>query len=193
MIRTIVVIGAAALLGLGVVAGWFGSQELRETETETVVETTTETATDTTTSTPDAGLPAAVEEKRAALLDAAESGNYEALRPLLPTSGGFEYTFGGPVEGGPIAYWQQLERDTNERPLETLAAILQMPYVLTRGTYVWPWAYTVESADDLSEHERALLTPLGPPSRLFVEGTGYLGWRTGIAPDGTWVFFIAGD
>ncbi len=22
---------------------------------------------------------------------------------------------------------------------------------------------------------------------------GYLGWRTGIAPDGTWVFFVAGD
>jgi len=23
--------------------------------------------------------------------------------------------------------------------------------------------------------------------------TGYLGWRTGIAADGTWTFFIAGD
>jgi hypothetical protein len=68
-----------------------------------------------------------------------------------------------------------------------------MPPVLTRGIYVWPWAYTVESADDLSEHERELLAPLGPTSRLFVPETGYLGWRAGIAPDGTWVFFVAGD
>jgi hypothetical protein len=137
------------------------------------------------------GLPAAVEETRAALLEAAESGDYEALRPLLPDE--FEYTFGGPVEGGPIAYWQDVERTTGQRPLETLAAILKMPYVLSRGYYVWPWAYTLESADALSPHEVELLAPLGPPSAFFPEGSGYLGWRAGIAADGTWAFFVAGD
>jgi hypothetical protein len=187
MIRALVIVGAVGLLGLGVAAGWFGSQELEEAET------VTETTTDTVTTEPGSALPAAVEETRAALLEAAETGSYEALRPLIPESGGFTYTFGGPVEGGPIAYWQQLERQTSERPLETLEAVLEMPYVLTRGLYVWPWAYTVESASDLSEHERELLAPLGPTSRLFVEGTGYLGWRAGITPDGTWVFFVAGD
>lgn len=187
MMRTLLIVGAAGLLGLGIAAGWFGSQELEGAET------ITETATETVTAESGSGLPAAVEATRAELLEAAESGNYEALRPLLPGSGGFTYTFGGEVEGGPIAYWQQLERDTNEQPLETLEAVLRMPPVLTRGIYVWPWAYTVESADDLSEHERELLAPLGPTSRLFVEGTGYLYWRAGIAPDGTWVFFVAGD
>lgn len=137
------------------------------------------------------GLPAAVEETRAALLEAAESGDYEALRPLLPDE--FEYTFGGPVEGGPIAYWQELERTTEQRPLETLATILELPYVLTRGYYVWPWAYALRSADELSPHERELLAPLGPVSSLFPEGIGYLGWRAGIAPDGTWTFYVAGD
>jgi hypothetical protein len=136
------------------------------------------------------GLPAVVEETRSALLVAAESSDYEALRELIP-SNGFEYTFGGPVEGGPIAYWQQLEADP--RPIETLAEILKMPYVLSRGYYVWPWTYTVESASDLSAHERELLAPLGPLDTLFVPGTGYLGWRTGIAPDGTWTFYVAGD
>jgi hypothetical protein len=138
------------------------------------------------------GVPAAVEESRTALLQAAESGDYEALRGLIPDDG-FEYTFGGPVEGGPIAYWQQLERETDERPLESLAAILKMPYVLSRGYYVWPWAYTVESADDLSEHEVELLAPLGPPTSYFPEGSGYFGWRAGFLPDGTWAFFVAGD
>jgi hypothetical protein len=47
--------------------------------------------------------------------------------------------------------------------------------------------------DDLTAHERELLAPLRPLGRVFVEGTGYLGWRAGIAPDGTWSFFVAGD
>jgi hypothetical protein len=137
------------------------------------------------------GVPAAVEETRAALLEAAESGDYEALRPLIPEQ--FEYTFGSPVEGGPIAYWQEVERTTGERPLETLAEILRMPYVLSRGYYVWPWAYALESSDALSPHEVELLAPLGPPSEFFPEGTGYLGWRAGITADGTWAFYVAGD
>jgi hypothetical protein len=138
------------------------------------------------------GLPASVEETRLELLRAAESGDHDALRELI-TDSGFEYTFGGPVPGGPVAHWQELERTTDERPLEALAAVLRMPYVLTRGFYYWPWAHTVASSDDLSPHERELLAPLGPPSELFPEGSGYFGWRAGIAPDGTWVFFVAGD
>jgi hypothetical protein len=137
------------------------------------------------------GLPAAVEQTHAELLAAAESRDYEALAELIPSTS-FEYTFGGPVAGGAVAYWQELE-ETDERPLEALAAILTMPYVLSRGYYVWPWTYTVESADDLSEHERELLAPLGAPSDFFPEGAGYFGWRTGIASDGTWTFFVAGD
>ena len=146
---------------------------------------------DKTTAPVATGLPAAVEQTRAALLEAAESGDYEALRPLVSDS--FEYTFGSPVEGGPIEYWQRLEAESDERPLEALAAILKMPYVLSRGYYVWPWAYTVETAGDLSEHEVELLAPLGPPSGLFPAGSGYFGWRAGIASDGTWAFFVAGD
>jgi hypothetical protein len=68
-----------------------------------------------------------------------------------------------------------------------------MPYVLSRGYYVWPFAYTFENKADLSAHERELLAPLGTPDELIVDGTGYLGWRAGFAPDGTWAFFVAGD
>ena len=148
---------------------------------------------ESTSETSPGGVPAAVEETRAALLAAAESGDYEALRPLIPANGAFKYTFGGPVDGGPIAYWQELERTTEARPLETLAAVLRMPYTLSRGYYYWPFAYDVADVADLSPHERELLAPLGPLDTVFVEGTGYLGWRAGIAPDGTWVFFVAGD
>jgi hypothetical protein len=186
--RFLLALALAALFALGGVAGWFVA---RETES---AQTITETATTTATTTADlaSGLPAQVEETRAALLEAARSGDYEALRPLVPADG-FEYTFGSPVDGGPIAYWQELERTTRERPLETLAALLEMPYVLTRGTYVWPWAFTVESEVDLSPHERELLAPVRGLNETIVEGTGYVGWRTGIAPNGAWTFFVAGD
>jgi hypothetical protein len=65
---------------------------------------------DKTAATAETALPAAVEQTRAPLLEAAESGDHEALRPLISDS--FEYTFGSPVEGGPIAYWQRLETET---------------------------------------------------------------------------------
>jgi hypothetical protein len=138
------------------------------------------------------GLPTPVDETRARLLEAAESGDYEALRPLISDTS-FKYTFGDGVEGGPIAYWRELERTTDQRPIEALADVLRLPYALSRGSYAWPWAHAVSSSDDLSPHERELLAPLGLPSQLFPEGAGYYGWRAGIAPDGTWVYFVAGD
>ena len=185
--RALLIAGAIALLAAGLVGGWFAARETEEAVT--VTETTTSTTTTTSTSeAAETGLPAAVEETRAALLAAAESGDYEALRPLVPATG-FEYTFGGPVEGGPVAYWQELERTSVERPLETLAEVLRMPYTLSRGIYVWPFAYDIAERDEITAHERELLEPLGPLDTLFVEGTGYLGWRAGIEPDGSWVFY----
>ncbi len=191
MLRALLLIGAVVLLVGGSAAGWFAARETEEAVT--VTETTTTTATTTTTSEPAVtGLPAAVERTRTAILAAAETGDYEALRPLVPATA-FEYTFGSPVEGGPIAYWQELERTSVERPLENLADVLRMPYALSRGTYVWPFAYDLSERDEITAHERELLQPLGPLDTLFVPGTGYLGWRAGIEPDGTWVFYVAGD
>lgn len=189
MRRILLLAGALVLVAGGAVGGWFAQREMEGAET--VVETTTATLT-TTVEAPETGLPDRVEATRAALLEAADSGDYEALRPLIPSTG-FEYTFGSPAPGGPIPYWQDLERTTSQRPLTTLGQVLRMPYTLSRGIYYWPFAYDVASIDDLTAHERELLAPLGPLESVFVEGTGYLGWRAGIRPDGTWVFFVAGD
>ena len=185
MLRALAVLaGALALAGCG------GSETVTVTESETTTETATETVTQTETAAAEpVGLPAAVAETHAALLAAAEAGDYEALRPLRPASG-FSYTFGGGVEGGPIAYWQMLETQTDERPIEILARILRLPYTLSGGLYVWPFAYDKQQ-DELTAHERELLGDLA--DSYSGAGSGYLGWRTGIEPDGTWRFFIAGD
>jgi hypothetical protein len=148
------------------------------TETETVTET--QTVTETISASP---LPPAVEDKRAAILAAAEAGDYEALRPLIGPQ--FSYSFGGPFEGGPIAYWQSLEED----PLPILARILELPPTLSTGIYTWPFAYSVPE-NELTEYERSLLGDLADD---YGEGVGYLGWRAGIRPNGDWVYFIAGD
>ena len=155
------------------------------TETQTATETVTRT--ETVVEAAPAGLPEAVAETHAALLAAAQSGDYEALRPLIPD--GFSYTFGSPVEGGPIAYWQQVEQDSDEVPIEILARILELPYTLFGGTYVWPFAFDKQEAE-LTPYERELL---GDLADVFGAGSGYLGWRAGIEPDGTWRFLIAGD
>ncbi|MGH3036416.1 MAG: hypothetical protein ACRDMU_04475 [Gaiellaceae bacterium] len=187
MRRALVALAGALALG-----GCGGTETVTVTESETT--TRTETATETVTRTETAaaepvGLPPAVAETHAALLEAAESGDYEALRPLIPASG-FSYTFGGGVPGGPIEYWQQVEAQTGERPIEILARILRLPYTLSGGQYVWPFAYDKQE-DELTAHERELLGDLA--KAYSGAGSGYLGWRAGIEPDGTWRFFIAGD
>jgi hypothetical protein len=157
-----------------------------ETTTVVVTETETETETVTETAAGDAtALPAAVEETRRGLLEAAESGDVEALEPYVTDR--LSYSFGGPVEGGAIEHFRRLE-EQGEDPLGTLSRILQLPYTLAQGNYVWPWVYSVQ-ATDLTDYERQLLGELADD----FAGTTYLGYRAGISPDGTWIFFVAGD
>lgn len=182
MIRLLVALaGVLALAGCGGTETVTVTESRTETETETVAETTT------VTEATSVGLPEPVAETHAALLAAAESGDYEQLRPLLPDE--FSYTFGTPVDGGPIAYWQQVDAESGDSPIDRLAEVLRLPYTLYAGTYVWPFAYD-KQRNELTGYERRLLGDLAVYSGA---GSGYLGWRAGIDPDGTWRFFIAGD
>ena len=154
--------------------------------TETVTVTTTVTQTVTETAPGDAtALPDAVEETRRGLLEAAQSGDVDALEPFVTDR--LSYSFGGPVEGGAIEYFKQLEAQGQD-PLGTLAKLLQLPSTLAQGNYVWPWVYTVQ-ASDLTDYEKQLLGEFADD----FAGQTYLGYRVGIAPDGTWIFFVAGD
>ena len=139
-----------ALAGALALAGCAGGGTDTVSVTETRVETETQAVTETVTETvaEPVGLPPEVAETHAALLAAAESGDYEALRPLIPDE--FSYTFGLPSEGGPIEYWQQVEAESGESPIEILARILRLPYTLSSGTYVWPFAFD-KSEDELTD------------------------------------------
>jgi hypothetical protein len=140
-----------------------------------------------------AGLPAPVARKRAAILAAARARDYEALARLADRHG-FTYTFGGPVEGGPAAYWRRLAESGERNPIEILAAVLEMPYTRQQGIYVWPFAYDRNPAS-LTPAERRLLAPIASERELdlWAKAGGYYGWRAGITADGRWIFFVAGD
>ena len=57
---------------------------------------------------------------------------------------------------------------------------------------MWPFAYDVASLDELTAQRDRFGPARAALETVFVEGTGYLGWRAGIRPDGVWVF-VAGD
>jgi hypothetical protein len=143
---------------------------------------------------PQAGLPAAVARKRAEIWKAAKGGDYDAAADLAAP--GFRYTFGSEVPGGPAAYWRRTAATTDEQPLETLAAILELPFVHQRRfrLYVWPDAFT-RKASTLSPDEREqLATALGEEAVNAYEQLGtYIAHRAGIDEEGDWVFYVAGD
>ena len=173
---------AAAL----VAGGAYAALSLRDPETRTVTATTTQTV-EATPTVVGGALPAAVETTRAAIAAAAEAHDPAALRRLIPTDG-FTYSYGGPYPGGAVAYWAHLEQTSDDRPYETLAQVMRLPSTLRQGLYVWPFAYGTPKGE-LTEYERGLL---GTLVKSYV-GEDYYGWRAGIRPDGTWVFFVSGD
>jgi hypothetical protein len=136
------------------------------------------------------GLPLPVEQTHSALLAAAEAHDEDALRALIDPQE-FRYTFGENVPGGALGFWKREAEQSGDDPIDALAKVLRLPYVLSQGIYVWPFAYDKEPGE-MSEYERNLLKSAGLTS-TDADGVGYLGWRAGIRPDGRWVFFVAGD
>jgi hypothetical protein len=138
-------------------------------------------------------LPDPVERTRIAIARAAAARDYDALARLVAEDG-FEYTFGGAVPGGPTAYWRNLEASSDEAPLDTLVAVLALPYTKVRGIYVWPFAFD-RDPKQLTDEELELLSTFATPREIqgWREFGGYIGYRAGIDSDGDWVFYVAGD
>jgi hypothetical protein len=126
---------------------------------------------------------------------ALDAGDFETLEALIPADG-FTYTYGQPHPDGPVAYWLQLEQSGEDRPFTILRELLELPFTQVEDLYVWPFAYDRDPAE-LTEEERDQLAAAGAATRgqlaQMEQAGNYLGWRTGIAADGTWRFFVAGD
>jgi hypothetical protein len=144
---------------------------------------------------PQENLPGPVARKRAQIWAAARAEDHDAVARLADPAG-FNYSFGGPVAGGPAAYWRSLERKTAEGPLETLAAILELPHVYQEESrlYVWPDAFARTAASLTIEEKEALANAIGVEGlETYEQLRNYLGYRAGIDAEGNWVFYVAGD
>jgi hypothetical protein len=144
-------------------------------------------------------LPERVRAMHAAILEAARSGDIEAMRPVLESNELMpQVSFGGADD--PIAFWKEVSGDYEGREiLAVLVNILQMPYARARtGTpdemYVWPYLAEAD-LEKLTPPQEVDLYRLVKPleAKAMREFGGYIGYRLGIGADGTWHYFLAGD
>lgn len=142
-------------------------------------------------------LPAAVAQKRTALLEAARSGDIEALRPL------FEAQKAPPIVStvvdvdDPVAFLQHESGDPAGREiLAILIEILETGHVLLNndGTYVWPYFAEVPLIELGPRHLVELYRILTSLDVEAMERQGrYTFYRVGIGTDGRLRYFTAGD
>ena len=137
-------------------------------------------------------LPPSVAATRAAIARAAVACDYAALDSLAASSD-FSYSFGD--GGAPADYWREAEA-AGEQPLWYLVRTLALPSFREQydpaepPLFVWPSVFT----DEPTEEDWAALE--GVYSIEEIEAyreIGFIGYRVGIAEDGTWKFFVAGD
>jgi hypothetical protein len=136
---------------------------------------------------------------RQRLIEAAKSGDIERLRALMeaqpePPS----VSFGDP--GDPIEYLKALSSDAEGRELlAILLEVLETGFVHVAPAtadelYVWPYfaQYPVEGLTPEQLVELFTLLTAADYEEMRSYGA-YTFFRVGIAPDGRWLFFLAGD
>ena len=175
------------------------TETVTETETEPVTQPPEQPTSECSTSgirmtLPEQELPAEVAEVRQRIFDAAIACDYETLeRIALEKGAGFTFSYGG--GGSAAAHWRELEEGGTEEPMRVLATILTLPYTRNEsGSYAWPTAYNESPTEaDWQALVDAGLYTQDQIDGMKAGGTGYLGYRTAITPDGDWQFFVAGD
>lgn len=144
-------------------------------------------------------LPAPVAAKRARLLEAARSGDLEKLVAVMQSNETAPiFTFG--EEKNPLAYWRSNYPDSaGMEVLAILTDILEAGFVhIDKGTpqemYVWPY-FAFTPLKSLTPQQKVELFRIvtGSDYKEMNEFGAYIFYRLGIAPDGTWHFFVAGD
>lgn len=145
-------------------------------------------------------LPEPVRRMHGLIVDAARTGELEALRPLIGTGdGATRLSFGGDAPD-PLQFLREVSGDEEgQEILAILLEVLQAGYVhLDAGTaselYVWPYffALPLDSLDKRQRVELFTLVTAGDYEDMRSFGA-YIFYRVGITPSGEWLFFVAGD
>jgi hypothetical protein len=146
-----------------------------------------------------ARLPPAVARTRERILAAARSGELMRLFAVMkeaPTLPVFSFA----EDRDPVAFWRTNYPDSDGvEALSILLNVLEAPFVhVDAGTaqeiYLWPYFARIP-LKTLTPQQKAELFRIvtGADYKDMVEFGVYSFYRLGIAPDGTWQFFVAGD
>jgi len=147
----------------------------------------------------ESALPAPVRETRQKLIDVAKSGDIEQLRMLMQAQPKMpSVSYGDP--GDPIEYLKALSADADGREiLAILLEVLQSGFLhVDEGTdgdhFLWPYFADYPLNALTPEQLVELFTLVTAADYEDMKSYGaYTFFRVGIAPDGSWLFFVAGD
>jgi hypothetical protein len=145
-------------------------------------------------------LPPEVQRMRELIMEACRSGDPERLRPLLGLGDGATQISFGETGEDPIDFLREISGDEEgQEIMAILLEILDAGYVhLSPGTpseiYVFPYFFAVP-LEVLTAPQRVELFKIvtaGDVEEMKLYGS-YTFYRAGFAPDGRWLFFVAGD
>ncbi|KAA5600400.1 hypothetical protein F1193_10705 [Blastochloris sulfoviridis] len=146
-----------------------------------------------------ARLPEPVARMRARILEAARSGSLEKVATVMQSNELMPiFTFGN--DRDPLALWQAAFPDSKGvEVLGILLDVMEAPFVhVDQGTpqemFIWPYfaRYPIRNLDPEQLVELFRIVT-GSDYREMVEFGAYAFYRVGIAPDGVWHFFVAGE
>lgn len=144
-------------------------------------------------------LPEPVRRMRQLIIEACETADIEALRPLLSQGEHGTQVSSGTGAVDPIEFLKEVSGDgEGHEILAILQEVLEAGYVhLDPGeqseVYLWPYFFAVP-LDSLTGPQRVELFRLvtaGDYEDMKAFGS-YIFYRAGITPEGRWAFFLAG-
>ena len=144
-------------------------------------------------------LPAPVARMRARIIEAARSGDLDKIVTVMQTNETMPI-FSFANERDPVAYWRANYPESGGlEVLSILLEILDMGFVhVDAGTpqdmYVWPY-FAYVPLKELTPPQKVELFKVvtGSDYRAMQDFGAYIFYRLGIAPDGTWHFFVSGE
>jgi hypothetical protein len=144
-------------------------------------------------------LPAPVARMRARIIEAARTGDLHKVVTVMQTNETMPI-FSFANERDPAAYWRANYPESGGlEVLSILLEILDMGFVhVDAGTpqdmYVWPY-FAYVSLKELTSAQKVELFKVvtGSDYRAMQDFGAYIFYRLGIAPDGTWHFFVSGE
>jgi hypothetical protein len=144
-------------------------------------------------------LPTPVARMRARIIEAARTGDLDKLLTVMQTNETMPI-FSFANEHDPVAYWRANYPESGGlEVMSILLEILDMGFVhVDAGTpqdmYVWPY-FAYVALKELTPPQRVELFKIvtGSDYRAMQDFGAYIFYRLGIAPDGTWHFFVSGE